>query len=116
MKVIDLLNKIANGEEVPNKINYMGTTYLKEQYDDTQRFMIDYLSEEDENALFDTYNISSIINDEVEIIEEDNKIEKLRIELDRYDDNRVNCYTANNLECDLAFKINEIIEVINGRD
>lgn len=27
MKVIDLLNKIANGEEVPKKIKYKGTSY-----------------------------------------------------------------------------------------
>ena len=27
MKVIDLLNKIANGEEVPEKIKYNGTEY-----------------------------------------------------------------------------------------
>ena len=27
MKVIDLLNKIANGEEVPKKIKYDGSIY-----------------------------------------------------------------------------------------
>ena len=27
MKIIDLLNKIANGEEVPKKIKYKGSIY-----------------------------------------------------------------------------------------
>ena len=79
MKIIDLLVKIANGEEVPKKINYMGEVYLKTQFDDTQRFMIDYLSDESGEYFFDTYNISSIINDEVEIIEETPIISKLYI-------------------------------------
>ena len=74
MKIIDLLVKIANGEEVPKKINYMGEVYLKTQFDDTQRFMIDYLSDESGEYFFDTYNISSIINDEVEIIEEEKEL------------------------------------------
>lgn len=80
MKVIDLLNKIAKGEDIPKKISYMGEVYLKTQFDDTQNFMIDYLSEENEKAFFDMYNISAIINEKVEIIEEEKKIpEKLEI-------------------------------------
>ena len=37
------------------------------------------------------------------------------IELNINDENKVNCYRANNLECDLAFKINEIIDYINNK-
>ena len=52
-------------------------------------------------------------NDEVEITEEDKKIKKLDIQLNSGDENKVNWYRANNLQCEMAFKINEIIEKIN---
>jgi len=38
--------------------------------------------------------------------------EKLDINLNRNDINAVNCYRATNLECDLAFKINEILDYL----
>ena len=33
MKIIDLLNKIANGEEVPKKIKYKNKIYEWKEYD-----------------------------------------------------------------------------------
>ena len=73
MKVIDLLNKIANGE-IPEHIRYndMYMTYdkKKQNYYDSFGAEIDW-----------KYTIMQYINDEVEIIEdtpkEDKKIEKL---------------------------------------
>jgi len=35
IKVIDLLNKIANGEEVPKKIIFLGNTYRYDEIDKT---------------------------------------------------------------------------------
>ena len=67
MKVIDLLNKIANGEEVPRvKYDdieaYIGADgYLKDNYGDNVEWWID----------------KNWLNTEVEIIEEDKKIEKI---------------------------------------
>lgn len=64
MKIIDLLNKIANGEEIPKEINYKGTLY---SYNDD----IDY-----ENQYGGFLMDSAVcicpedLNDEVEIIEE----------------------------------------------
>lgn len=71
MKVIDLLNKIANGEEVPKKIKYEKDTYIHiDNYcyycEDTNLILSD--------RIFAEY---SKLNDEVEIIEEDKKIEKI---------------------------------------
>lgn len=40
------------------------------------------------------------------------EIKRLRIELNKNDENKVQGYRANNLECDLAMKINEIIDYI----
>ena len=97
IKIIDLLNKIANGEEIPKKIKYNGLEYKldKEQED----YMLVYA------GLLDDINTFSQLNDEVEIIEEDNKIEKL--EIISSDSGTMYEFIAN--------KINEIIEVINEK-
>lgn len=61
MKIIDLLNKIANGEEPPKKIKYNKSIY--EYYWPDK----DYVS--GTHWLFDEYVIQDILNDEVEILE-----------------------------------------------
>ena len=77
MKVIDLLNKIANREEVPKKIKWEDTIYAYSEYDK------DYLefpfSEEEYKGLFDMKDsiLTQYLNDEVEIIEEDKEIEEI---------------------------------------
>lgn len=76
-KIIDILNKIANGEEPPKKIVYDGFVYI---YDESQK---DYKHIGLNDWLLDDYVITDIINDEVEILEttitykQDNKIKKL---------------------------------------
>lgn len=111
MKVIDLLNKIANGEEVPKKIKVGGYYYefferIKNIYDykqidiDDGKYFDDYLCDsfflDDENVL----------NWEVEIVEEDKKIEKIEIE-------QVGDFIEPPSTFELANKINEIIDKIN---
>lgn len=79
MKIIELLNKIANGEEVPKKIKYKITkrTYNKEDKDYTR----------DDGELGSYYLFQCInslhLNDEIEIIE-DKEIEKLENEIEFY--------------------------------
>ena len=65
MRVIDLLVKIANGEEVPKKILYKKTYY---DFSDG-----DYFNQERFEWLFAEHDITKILNDDVEIIE-DNSI------------------------------------------
>ena len=65
IRVIDLLNKIANGEET-KPIDYNGEKNLT-------YYLYDKCGEE-----CDDTNLVNIFYDEVEIIEEDNKIEKLK--------------------------------------
>ena len=69
MKIIDLLNKIAKGEEVPLKIKWNGDEW---NYSNgaSKNYFNDY---EDLFSVIDGSNL----NDEVEIIEEDKKIEKI---------------------------------------
>lgn len=63
MKVIDLLNKIANGEELPQKI-----AYDKKVYKVSKNFFTDVENE----TFFKGFSIEQL-NDEVEIIEEPKK-------------------------------------------
>ena len=97
MKVIDLLNKIANEEEVPRKIKYDNIYYcwcnlckIYERIEDTSKGLYDNLDN---------------LNDEVEIIKEDKKIEELPM-LDYV-------YETKSAINQTRRKINEIIEVIN---
>lgn len=74
MRVIDLLNKIANGENLPKQIKYRGHVYI--YYDGDGKY---WNGDFNEFSCFGrAYNLDnkSILNEEVEIIE-DKKIEKL---------------------------------------
>lgn len=107
IRVIDLLNKIANGEEVPKKFRFNGYTY--------QLTNGKYLDEENDSILSNiNYDLSNL-NDEVEIIEEQKKIKKL--DLDGYYDDNSYCECKSewcSSEDVLVVKINEIIDEINN--
>lgn len=129
IKIIDILNKIANGEKPPKKIYYKNEIF---EYDEKEK---DYVHIDFTEYLFDVYLITDILNDEVEILEttitmkddkftgweaetkcddeknllESNKIEKLDVKL--FEETP---YFASNNEI-IAIKINEIIEAINER-
>lgn len=97
MRIIDLLNKIANGEEVPKKVKYK-THYWK--YREEEK---DYIDNEGD-YVFDcsNYDIPEMLNNEVEILEEEKKIpEKIK---DKY------CSQISKVE--LAQKYNEIIDYL----
>ena len=69
IKIIDLLNKWVNGEEMPQKIMFDSCLYTYNEREKT------YYNEEKE-TLWQNYNFR-ILPDEVEIIEEPKKIEKI---------------------------------------
>ena len=115
MKVIDLLNKIANGEEIPTKIKWCDVPFI---YDKDK---LDYVN----NGYFslfrhdDNSNLTKMLNDEVEIIED---IPKKNKKIEYFDDYKINarCFDelvkSINLYIELnANKINEIINKVNGR-
>ena len=74
IKIIDLLNKIANGEEVPEKIKYKNEIYERYQNISTNNL---YYYQVPNKCKFLIDQLSSVIDllDEVEIIEEPKKIE-----------------------------------------
>lgn len=97
MKIIDLLVKIANEEEIPRKFIFDGDEFYLQS-------KTCYRCDEP-NQIFEECLILEDLNKEVEIIEEDKKIDKL-----------LGHYEGEAFNSKIQDKINEIIEVINGRD
>ena len=91
IKIIDLLNKIANGEEVPEKIKYEDEKFVFSNK--THQYYVGDNSN-DINTYYDNsfkkrlYNFI-YLNDEVEIIE-DKKIESIDVEYYKTNDERYN--------------------------
>lgn len=111
MKVIDLLNKIANGEEVPKKVK---VGYYYYEYEENGEYIN---TENTEDLLFDFdsyYPLKQCLNEEVEIIEEPKKIEK--IEQCNFDISKVfqdlDIVQVSQFTTGIVDKINEIIDYI----
>lgn len=100
MKIIDLYNKIANGEEVPKKIRVGNIIWSFDEKGKT------YFMNNTNIQLFYVEKITKRLNDEVEIIEENKKIEKLVFNKDQDGDILVNGVS-------LIEKVNEIIDKVN---
>jgi hypothetical protein len=96
MKIIDLLNKIANGEEPKIKYDNVILKYNKNEKRFTDKDKFNVLYEIDFSEL----------NDEVEIIEEDKNIEKIGNDY----------YHKTQPEQNQIFqrKINELIDKVNS--
>ena len=108
MRVIDLLNKIANGEEVPKKIKYDDQIYYMVGNNDYEN----YEYEETPTLLF-AVGSTSYINEEIEILdeEEDKKEDKKIEKIDLIDD-----YTPYIQFRVTVNKINEIIDKLNKEE
>ena len=102
MKIIDLLNKIANDVIVPKKIKYDDIIFKNGAYQSESTYLQEYLS-------LDLSNL----NDEIEILD-NKKIEKLKKEkiISGMLDNEIQYIEEYKLE-DVGDKINEIIDKIN---
>ena len=101
MKIIDLLNKIANGEKVPLKIKVKGYEYRQSNgqfwCDETEMYLID--------------NCTSIyhLNNEVEILEEEKKIPE-KLDVIGWD----KCiHNVTHKEKELAIEINKTQKLLN---
>ena len=97
IKIIDLLNKIANGEELPEEIRFEGKIFEK-QYE-TSFYCTGF-------GIFEEAFVLEDLNKEVEIIEEDKEIEKIGNDY----------YHKTQPEQNQIFqrKINEIIDKVNS--
>ena len=122
MKVIDLLNKIANGIDIPLQIKYDNDIW---KYDEMARdyLLIDKSGEE--YLICEELNLMYALNEEVEVVEEeqeDKKIRKIKTEYSPdieeeifyVDGNKPNhCILGDNGTKLIINKINEIIDKIN---
>ena len=117
IKIIDLLNKIANDEEVPEKIKYKDNVYY------LGKNIVDLHTYQTEGSNT-TRKLSLIIdneylnlNDYVEIIEEPKKIEKIKSNGDEFYSDYIDTWISKNKTdayCEfLMNKINELIDVVN---
>ena len=117
IKIIDLLNKIANDEEVPEKIKYKDNVYY------LGKNIVDLHTYQTEGSNT-TRKLSLIIdneylnlNDYVEIIEEPKKIEKIKSNGDEFYSDYIETWISKNKTdayCEfLMNKINELIDVVN---
>ena len=108
IKVIELLNMIAEGKELPEKFMYKAHLYYRQKTKG-----ICYRCDE-LNEIFEECLVLEDLNDTVEIIEETKKIEKIA----RCDDAKMTHYgelhkPTENEEI-LRIKVNELIDEINN--
>lgn len=109
MKVIDLLNKIANEEEMPKKIIIDNKILNLENGKE-----IKYRFENSSGTLnWDYYIELKRLNDEIEIIEAEKKIEKLELKTYNAKDFLELQMIVNKDILDIKFTLNEIIDCIN---
>ena len=126
MKVIDLLNKIARGEEVPKRIKYKDE--IRVYVDDDKDY---YCSGSRDYYLFfgvlhkgSGAEFKKALNDDVEIIGEykieENKIDKIEYSVDMdgdayiYDNHRNNFLDG--ADVIIIDKINEIIDYLESKE
>ena len=126
IKIIDLLVKIANGEEVPEKIKYDGIVLIYEvEIQDYWCYYDKYLFE------YKFAECNDFLNEYVEIVKEPKKIEKLDVELLGQEDNwlrnptteitkqdiELNPYIIDTIRkntLEFQHRINELIDEINN--
>lgn len=119
MKIIDLLNKIANGEDVPVKIKYKGRIlYYDDEDNETNNYnaTFNYYDKDGNKGLFSGW-IGQYINNEVEILEEEKKIpEKLETFKDKNNEIFLDdlCYKYMPIHKDsLSFNEQVIVDKLN---
>ena len=113
MKIIDLLNKIANGE-MPKTIVYDERYFT---YDDKRQNYFAY----DDSEIDWKYTIMEYINDEIEIIEDTPKEEKkIPEKLEYYDDSIAwvidNVGQLSDVDKVIIDKLNDVIDYLNSKE
>ena len=115
IKIIDLLNNIYNQIDVPKKIKFGSHIWTyRDEFQDNQNEDNEYLLEV---LMCDIEKTKEILNIEVEIIEEDKKIEKLKIKDGKITGNWENgnyyCYTLSSPQAVIVNKLNELVDEVN---
>lgn len=108
IKIIDLLNKIAYGEEVPLEIKCYNKKYRYDSLSDDYEQIGGFSSLFKDLLILNGFNnLPKCLNDEVEIIEEPKKIEKMECSVESW-------FTPSQADIEIIKKINELIDEINN--
>ena len=118
IKLIELLNKIANKEEIPEKIKYDNVEYIKKT--DSFHNVSYYVSAKNKyDLLLSEINSTTTLNEEVEIIEDEIDIDSIE-EINYYDIiSAVEGKTDENINNELAkhsLIINKLIQAVKQLD
>jgi hypothetical protein len=111
MKIIDLLNKIANGKEVPKRIIYDQFVYIWNSKIENYQREVDEIT-----TLNWDYITINCLNEPVEILDklEEKKIpEKIKIEQDGHTYNNFYIVNQNGTKCYLTKHSKMIAETLN---
>lgn len=106
MKVIDLLNKIAHGEEVPEKIKVDNIIYIYENWE--HFYYTDNEAREDLLVRGKDYSTNDFLNWNVELIEDE-------IDIDNIEEYKQE-HTERCIDIDIRNKINELIKAVKQID
>lgn len=112
IKLIDLLNKLANGEEVPLKIKYRNNEYTRNRNGITVANKYYYSTDGYVNLLEKIHTTDCLI-EEVEIIE-DVCTDKLAIDDNGYIHTELGAFKGRKMDIAFANKINEIMGKVNS--
>lgn len=114
MKVIDLLNKMAHEEEVPEKIKVDNIIYIYENWE--HFYYTDNEAREDLLVRGKDYSTNDFLNWNVELIEDEpidiDKIEELYINDKNIGKDTIENWTGRKLDIVLGNKINELVQVV----
>lgn len=114
MKVIDLLNKIANREEVPEKIKVDNIIYIYESLE--HFYYTDDEAREDLLIRGKDYSTNDFLNWNVELIEDEpidiDKIEELYINDKNIGKDTIENWTGRKLDIVLGNKINKLVQAV----
>lgn len=118
MKIIELLNKIANGEDVPDKIKYRNCIFEKTE---GAGISPDYANNDNEFFLEYISNEADSLNEIVEIIEDEEDIDIQSIEEFGIDDNeyiktKIGSFKTRKMDITFLHKINELVQAVKQLD
>ena len=120
MKVIDLLNKIAKGEQ-PKHIRVYDEDWYWNDYDGYVTKWSLSTTPDAQHYLFSQYRLDFVLNKEIEVIEDNKKIEKISWKekeslagFIRNDNDKLDILARRTEK--LKKSLNEIIEVLNDKN
>lgn len=110
MKIIDLYNKVANGEELPKYIQWRNFKFKKCDIDE------EYYSTDCGMWLFKELDIS-VLNEEIEVLEEEKKIpEKLEdYDFDESLDANTKCECLRERMQEIENQLDELIDYLKSK-